>query len=225
MVIFTLFIFTVLAFVSLMMIHNLTLRTVAVVVSAAIAVSSIVLIIVNMHDHYGMKVQTKTTKTQIYSVQGQNTYGILSYQPVGTSGKEKVYIYRATDKSTKATIAKPDLKTTTSLQNIDGNVAYKVTTNKTYVYRNSFFKFLFGIADNNHELKSSHVTYQVPPTWIALSSQDGERLKTLVAGLSTQSDFIQQVQQEKEQATTDPDGAAKATVDYYKNLLATTPSK
>lgn len=220
MIIFILFIFVILAFVSLMMIQDMRKRIIAVAVSFLIVITSVVLIIANMHDHFGMKVQTTTTKQQIYSVQGQNIYGVLSYQQVGTSGKEKVFIYRDTSTSTTPTVAKPDLKTKTAIQNVQGNQAFKVTTSKNYVYRNGFYKFMFAISGNNHDLKARQVTYQVPLTWLALSSQDGERLKSIVSGMANQADFIQWFQQVKSQSQTDPDGAAQTAVSYYQNLLA-----
>lgn len=89
MIIFILFIFVILAFVSLMMIQDPKKRILAVAGSMFVVVASVLLVIGNMHDHFGMKVKTTTTKQQIYSVQGQNTYGMLSFQTVGTSGKEK----------------------------------------------------------------------------------------------------------------------------------------
>ncbi|MFC4761254.1 DUF4811 domain-containing protein [Fructobacillus durionis] len=220
MIIILFILFVILAFLSLMLIKNRAVRVISTLVSFVLVALSIVLIVANAHDHYGMDVKAKTAKTQIYSAQDQNTYGVLAYQPVGTSGREKAFVYKAKADAKKTTVAKPDLKTSTQIQNVDGNQAFQVTTTKEYVYKNDFYKFLFGWAGNNHDVKSKVVTYQVPATWIALSAQDGAKLKAVLSAKVSDPDFISWMKQNKETAATDPDQAARDAVSYYKNILA-----
>ncbi|MCK8617496.1 DUF4811 domain-containing protein [Fructobacillus sp. M158] len=220
MIIILLILFVILAFLSIMLIKETKVRWVATIASFIAVALCLVFITGNAHDHWGMKVKTVTKKAQIYSAQDQNTYGVLAYQPVGTSGKEKAFVYKATVAAKDATVAKPDLKTTTAIQDIDGNQAFQVTTTKEYVYDNGFYQFLFGWAGNNHDVKSKLVTYQVPATWIALSTQDGAKLKAILAQKMGDADFISWIQENKQTAADDPDQAAKDAVSYYKNVLA-----
>ncbi|MDF7637532.1 DUF4811 domain-containing protein [Leuconostocaceae bacterium ESL0958] len=219
MIIFLIFIFLVLTFISWMLISKGSLRYPLTLIFAALTVVSIAGVIANMHEHYGMEVQTKTTKKEIYSAQGQNNYGILSYQQIGTSGKEKVYVYRASADAQKPVTAKPDLQTSTKIENIDGNKAYQVTKAQRYVYKNNFYKFMFGIAGNNYDLKHRDVSYQLPANWLAMSVQDGMKLQSLVKEKMQDPDFASQLQASKQMAAEDPDEAGRQTVALYKQLL------
>lgn len=220
MIIILLILFVILAFFAIMLVKDAKLRWLYTALSFAAVAFCLVLITGNAHDHWGMKVKTTTKKVQIYSAQDQNTYGVLAYQPVGTSGREKAFVYKASTTAKEATVAKPDLKTKTAIQDIDGNQAFQVTKTKEYIYDNGFYQFLFGWAGNNHEVKSKQVTYQVPATWIALSTQDGAKLKAILAQKMGDADFISWIQQNKQEAADDPDQAAKDAVSYYKNALA-----
>lgn len=219
MIIVLLILFVVLAFLSIMLIKDRKLRISATLLSFLAVAASLVLITGNAHDHWGMKVKTTTNKVQIYSAQGQNTYGVLAYQAVGTSGREKAYVYKAAANSLKATVAKPDLKTSTAIEHIDGNQAFQVTKTKEYVYENGFYQFLFGWAGNNHDVKSKVVTYQVPGTWIALLAQDGVKLKAMLVAKMQDADFVSWIQQNKQEAEENPDQAARDAVTYYQNML------
>lgn len=221
MIIVLLILFVILAFLSIMLVKDSKVRIAATVVSFIAVAGSLVLITGNAHDHWGMKVKTVTTKVQIYSAQDQNTYGVLAYQPIGTSGREKAYVYKAQANSLKTTVAKPDLKTTTSIEHVDGNQAFQVTRAKEYVYDNGFYQFLFGWAGNNHEVKSKVVTYQVPSTWIALSAEEGAKLKSILAAKTAakDADFISFIQQNKQEAVDNPEQAARDAVAYYQNVL------
>ncbi|MBS9335159.1 DUF4811 domain-containing protein [Fructobacillus sp. M1-13] len=220
MIIFLLILFVILAFLSIMLIKEMKVRVLATVLSFAMVALSLVLLTGNAHEHWGMKVKTTTEKSQIYSAQDQNTYGVLAYQQLGTSGKEKVFVYKNKQDAKDTTVKKPDLQTTTKIQDIAGNQAFEQTTTKEYVYENGFYQFLFGIAGNNHDVKSKTVIYQVPETWIAMSTADGAKLKAALAQKMGDAEFISWIQQNKQMAAEDPDAAARDAVATYKNILA-----
>ncbi|MBS9338686.1 DUF4811 domain-containing protein [Fructobacillus sp. M2-14] len=220
MIIFLLVLFVVLAFLSLMLIQDKKKRLIATIASFVMVAVSLLLITANMHDHFGMKVQEKTQKTQIYSAQ-ENTYGVLAYQNLGKSGKEKVFIYKKNAADKKTTVAKPDLKTTTNIEHIDGNQAFQITKKKVYVYENGFYSFLFGLSGNGNDVKEKQVTYQVPSTWLALSMEDGAKLKAVLSQMAGSEDFISWIQANKQKAQENPDEAATDAVSYYQNILNT----
>lgn len=220
MIIFLLVLFVILAFLSMMLIQDKKKRLVATFASFVMVALSLVLITANMNNHFGMKVQEKTDKTQIYSAQ-ENTYGVLAYQNLGKSGREKVFIYKKAASDKETTIAKPDLKTKTAIEHIDGNQAFQITKKKVYVYENGFYSFLFGLAGNNNEVKEKQVTYQVPATWLALSMEDGAKLKAILLQMAGSEDFISWIQGNKQKAQENPDEAATDAVAYYQNILST----
>ncbi|MDF7627093.1 DUF4811 domain-containing protein [Lactobacillaceae bacterium L1_55_11] len=221
MIIVILVIFTILAFLALMMIKPMVWRVLGTVIGLLGMVASVALITANMHDHYGMKTVTTTTTRQIYSATNSQGYGVLLYQNLGTDGQEKIYIYRDQTTSNKPKAVTPDLNMISSQKTIDGDKAYRKDTKTSYVYKNSFYKFLFGIADNNHETKSQRVVYEIPDTWIVLSTQQA---KTLQAKLTPKTDeekqaFAEQQQEFQATAQSDPDEAARNQVDNIKSIL------
>ncbi|CAK8054344.1 DUF4811 domain-containing protein [Eupransor demetentiae] len=192
MIILLLLIFVIFAFYTILYLEKPLWRILGGVIGFAGIIASVALITANMHDHFGMKTETVTSKTQIYSAAStasSDDYGVLLYQPLGTNGKENVYIYRSQKNSLQPKPTEPDLKTTTKRQSISGEKAYLYTKTTRYVYKNGFWSFLFGWADNNKEIKTRTQTYQIPDNWIALSTAQAKQLqKKLKADPSSASD-------------------------------------
>lgn len=223
MIIIILALFAVLAFWSNMTIKTAVVRYATTSLMFIGLMISVVAMVANMHDHFGMKTVTTTTKTQIYSAgSAQQTFGVLLYQSVGTAGKENVYIYKATPTAEKTTLAKPDLKTTSSRVAVSGNRAYKVVQRTRYVYRNNGYKFLFGWADNNQQLKHRHVIYQVPATWVAMTPDQAKSLSAKLAPKTPEAQASAAAQQAQlaALAKSDPDKAAALQVAQIKKVLA-----
>ncbi|MDI6552976.1 DUF4811 domain-containing protein [Leuconostoc falkenbergense] len=222
MIILLIALFAILAFVANMMITNRGVRIVTTVIMFAGLILSVAGVAANMNAHYGMKEVTTTTKKQIYTAgTASQGFGLLLYQSVGTNGAENVYVYRATDSAKKTTVAKPSLKTSSRMSNISGNKAYKITKTTRYVYKNATMRLMFGIGGNNHQLKNKHVIYQVPSTWVALTTTQA---KSLQSKMTPKTDAEKQAlaQQQAQLATlakTDPDKAAQLQVAAVKKAL------
>ncbi|TYC46360.1 DUF4811 domain-containing protein [Leuconostoc litchii] len=222
MIILIMAIFAILAFLANMMLENRIIRITTTAVMFVGLIISVIGIIANMHDHYGMKQVTTTEKKQIYTAGGANQgFGILLYQGIGSNGEENVYIYKHSAKTTKNYVAKPNLKTTSSRQSISGNKAYKITKTTRWVYKNNTYKLLFGIADNNKTVKHRHTTYQVPETWVALTTTQA---KSLSAKMAPKNDAEKIAAAEKQKqlsalAQTNPDKAAQLQVQAIKAAL------
>lgn len=221
MIVVLLFLFVVFAFVSIMMFKNKLARIVGTIVGIGGVVLSVGLITANMSQHFGMKTEVKTTKTQIYSASNTKGYGVLLYQAVGTNGKENVYIFRHALDAKQPTVVKPDLKTSTERTTISGDKAYQVTKDTRYVYKNDFWKFMFNIADNDGELKQRSVSYQLPDNWLAMTTQQAKELQ---AKLTPKTDeekaaFAQKQKAIAEMTQNDPQAAAKLQIQQIKSVL------
>ncbi|MFT8673884.1 DUF4811 domain-containing protein [Leuconostoc mesenteroides] len=222
MIILIMAVFALLGFLANMMLENRAIRLLTALIMFIGLIISVIGIVANMHDHYGMKAVTTTKKRQIYTAGDANQgFGMLLYQGVGTNGKENVYIYKTSSDAKKTFVAKPDLKTTSRRESIAGNKAYKVTKTTRWVYKNNTYKLLFGIADNNKSLKHRRTIYQVPSTWIALTTTQA---KSLSAKMTPKTDAekaaaAEQQKQLAELAQKDPDKAAQTQVKAVKAAL------
>lgn len=222
MIILIMALFAAVAFFGNMMIKSSPLRYLVTVLMFAGLIASVVAIVANMHDHYGMETETTTQKTQIFSAGSeQQSFGVLLYQTVGTSGKENAYIYKQVNTDKKVTISKPDLNTTSERENISGNKAYRVVETTRYVYKSDWYRLFFGIADNNRELKSKHVIYQVPDTWVAMTTKQAKSLPSKLAPKNDDEKAVVAAQQQQlaALAKTDPDKAATLQVQQVKKIL------
>lgn len=221
MIIIIMAVFAVLAFFANMMIKPKGLRLTVTVVMFAGLVLSVVGIVANMHDHYGMTEEKKIVKKEIHSAgPSEQGFGLLLYQGVGTNGTENVYIYKNTKDATKNTVAKPDLHTTSDRAAINGTKAYKVTTTTRYVYQSSGWKLLFGIVGNNNQLKHRHVVYQIPNTWVALTTEQAQSLQSKMAPKTDKEKMIAAEQQKQLAALAqkDPNKAAMMQVQQIKEI-------
>ena len=114
-----------------------------------IFIVSLSLVTLSVTHHVGMKQEVITKKTELQSSVSQSQIPILLYQGLG-NGTEKVYLYR-TEKQQKKPKATSTEKVKNVVKTIDGTNAYLTNKKKQWVYKNSFYQFLFNIADNNHE--------------------------------------------------------------------------
>ena len=140
-------------------------------------------LIANDTYHMGMKVQkTTTVKPLVSSVDGQMP--ILLYQPLGTSGQQKIYLYK-----TKTTQKKPQAIKTKNMSAKTTTTTTKpqvVISEQRYVYKNSLSKLLFGILGNNNELKHRSYTFKVGSDWYILSVKQAQKLGKAMADKNTQ---------------------------------------
>ena len=76
-----------------MMLENRVIRLLTALIMFIGLIISVIGIVANMHDHYGMKAVTTTKTANLYSEGDANQgFGMLLYQGVGTNGK-KMFIF------------------------------------------------------------------------------------------------------------------------------------
>lgn len=143
-----------------------------------IFIASLALVTLNVTHHLGMKQEVITKKTEIQSSVPQSQMPILLYQGLG-NGREKVYLYR-----TDANQKKPKATSTDKVKNIvkttENTKATLINKKKQWVYKNSFYQFIFNIADNNHEYIKQTNEFYLPASWVTLSVKQAKSLEEQV---------------------------------------------
>lgn len=233
MIIVLLVVFAVAAFLSAFLIQRQWLRWSITTLMFAGLIGSVVGMVANAHNHFGMVQQTRTTRQEIFTAgDAQQGFGMLLYENIGTDGQSKAYIYRAAADAQKPTVS-PNMRQDMTLeetlaavkisghhQSIAGERAFVVTKKTTYVYEDEWAKILFGIADNQQEIVSVDQTFEVPASWIVLSTQQAKTLQANQAQLTKQmqadparAQALARLQQ------TNPQRASEMQVEAIKRFL------
>ncbi|UQS83676.1 DUF4811 domain-containing protein [Bombilactobacillus thymidiniphilus] len=172
-----------------LLISNSTLRWICGLLSTGALLVSVLLLCLNMQQHYGMKQQTVTTKEkQIYSAGVANSpVNMLLAQRLGKSANNYVLVYRDQAKDKKpATHFMPNKKKIVSAVKKRAHyqlVATKSTkattqTKSTYwVYKNKTMEKLFDLNNSKRILIKQRTVVKVPKdTWVILSAQQAKSL-------------------------------------------------
>lgn len=174
MIIF-LVIISVLLFAFTFIFAKSTWQYVLTVLFGIIFLGSVTLMEMNYSHHFGMEKETTTKTSPLVSSADANGLNILLYQPLGT-GNEKVYLYK-----TKTTQEKVSQTGTDHVKNIvsktEKNDEASLETKTTrWVYKDSFYKLLFGISGNNNQYDSRKNTFYIPTDWLELSTDQAKEL-------------------------------------------------
>lgn len=156
-------------------------------ISGLIFVGSTLMITANFHEHWGMK-QVTTTKTQkIYSTSSQMQLAL--YQPVGTSGKDNVYIYQTKPRQKTPQHTQANEFTTNRLVWTDSDQASLTVKETRWRFKNDFYKVLFAGSKMDGNLVSRTNTFRYPKTFVKISVRQAQALKSpaVQAQLKTQA--------------------------------------
>ena len=148
-------------------------------ISGLIFVGSTLMITANFHEHWGMK-QVTTTKTQkIYSTSSQMQLAL--YQPVGTSGKDNVYIYQTKPRQKTPQHTQANEFTTNRLVWTDSDQATLTVKETRWRFKNDFYKVLFAGSKMDGNLVSRTNTFRYPNTFVKISVKQAQALKSPAA--------------------------------------------
>lgn len=148
-------------------------------ISGLIFVGSTLMITANFHEHWGMK-QVTTTKTQkIYSTSSQMQLAL--YQPVGTSGKDNVYIYQTKPRQKTPQHTQANEFTTNRLIWTDSDQATLTVKETRWRFKNDFYKVLFAGSKMDRKLVSRTNTFRYPKTFVKISVKQAQALKSPAA--------------------------------------------
>ncbi len=179
MIIFVAVILAIALFISMVSISKPLLRNLTSLIIAILFALSLSLIVLNDRDHFGMKKITTTQTADLISVSPSKQLKMLLYQNVGTSGKNRVYIYKTQATQKKPTTTNPDPTHTTNKIKVTTQSPRIVTKTTRWVYKNDAYKLWFGIAGNNHKLIQHKNTFEINNDWLTLSSVQAKKLQHL----------------------------------------------
>lgn len=179
MIIFVAVILAIALFISMVSISKPLLRNLTSLIIAILFALSLSLIVLNDRDHFGMKKITTTQTADLISVSPSKQLKMLLYQNVGTSGKNRVYIYKTQATQKKPTTTNPDPTHTTNKIKVTAQSPRIVTKTTRWVYKNDAYKLWFGIAGNNHKLIQHKNTFEINNDWLTLSSVQAKKLQSL----------------------------------------------
>lgn len=170
-------------FVSIMFAPNMRTRWILGLITGLIFVGSTVIITANFHDHWGMK-RITTTKTQkIYSASSQ--IQLILYQPVGTSGKDNVYIYQTKPRQKTPQHTQANEFTTNRLVWTDSDQATLTVKETRWRFKNDFYKVLFAGSKMDGKLVSRTNTFRYPKTFVKISVKQAQALKKQAQALKS----------------------------------------
>lgn len=170
-------------FVSIMFAPNMRTRWILGLITGLIFVGSTVMITANFHDHWGMK-RITTTKTQkIYSASSQMQ--LILYQPVGTSGKDNIYIYQTKPRQKTPQHTQANEFTTNRLVWTDSDQATLTVKETRWRFKNDFYKVLFAGSKMDGNLVSRTNTFRYPKTFVKISVKQAQALKKQAQALKS----------------------------------------
>lgn len=179
MIIYLLVLAVVCLFISMALIPKALPRIITSFLFAIIIVGSMVAMVSNDREHFGMKKVTEETSSKIYSPSPSKQMPMILYQNIGTKGTERVYIYKKTEDQKKPGHT-PINNTSNVVKNSNNEDAKLVTKTTRWVYKSNAYKFWFGIAGNNHKLINRHNIFYIPKDWQSFSTTQAAKLQKLV---------------------------------------------
>ncbi|MGM9906848.1 DUF4811 domain-containing protein [Limosilactobacillus sp.] len=195
MVIILTFFGAILFFLSVMFIHQRGLRIVLATITGLIFVGSTALMTLNYSHHFGMHKVTTTTTQRIYPVNAQMPLAL--YQPVGTSGKDDVYIYKTSPKQAKPQHTQANEYTHSQVKWKKAGNPRLVTTTTRWRYKSDFYRLLYAWSGMDNTLVKRTNTLEYPRTYVLLTTKQAKQLQAKAqsaAGQQAQATARQQGQ-------------------------------
>ncbi len=161
--------------------NNKVLHVSTSIVFAVLFILSTFFITINFHNHYGMHKVSHETSTKLVS-SADKGMDMLLYQPIGTSGKDKVVIYRTDEKATKPSHTGTN-KVTNEIITTNDSKAKLVTKTVKYEYNSSSNRLWFGLAQKPTLVRTYNYFY-VPKSWMVLTVNQAKQLPTIIKEIS-----------------------------------------
>lgn len=177
MVIILTFLGAICFFLCMMFISQRQLRAILATVAGIIFIGSTALMTLNYSHHLGMHKVTTTQTQQIYSA--ADPMPVAIYQPVGTNGKDNVYIYKTSKKQAKPSHTQANEYTHSKIKFTNRTTAQLVTTETRWQYKNDFYKFLFAWSGMDGSLVKRTNTLEYPKAYVKLTTQQAQKLAKL----------------------------------------------
>lgn len=206
---------SVLFFMSFVLIKSGMRRFITASGLLVILMLSVVGLIANDQHNFGMKKVTTSKSVAIKPMVAskQLPVKIVLYQPVGTSGKDNVYLYKTIDN--KKVNTQTDGKTTNKVKLTNVKQANLTVKTTKYVYTNKVTKWLFKL-DNKKQIVKRENKFNLPKNnWVELSVQQAKQLQKTAAKSQTKASQAAQ----KTAATAYVTGKVKAAIAQKPSLM------
>ncbi|WP_125982022.1 DUF4811 domain-containing protein [Loigolactobacillus iwatensis] len=125
--------------------------------------------------HFGMHEVTSTRKRTLLSSTPAGKMNLLLYQPLGTNGTEKIYLYRTNSKQTKPTPTST-VRTSHTVKKGQNEAQVSIATTR-WVYQNQLMRALFSITGENNQFQRRHYTFKLTNDWRTLSTTEAQKLQ------------------------------------------------
>lgn len=176
MIVITLVICVILAFVFYVYLSNRVLANSLTALAIIGLLTSIFFMVKNDHDHYGLQNVTTTSTQKIYSASPSKQLPMMIYQPIGSANKHQVYVYKtsANAKKTSHTAAKVTTKNVIKRTTGDNRIVTKKVHRE---YKNELYRFWFGLSGNGHKYVKETNTIYLNKNWTVLSATQAKQLQ------------------------------------------------
>lgn len=185
MIILVMIVFALATFLSWFMIKNSMLSKVLGSIFIILLAATVAITTLNFTQHFGMKTETKTTVKQVYSASPASPANTLITKRIGTKANNYVLIYRNDDDAKKATTHgipdTSDISKAVKIKHIyriaDVKKATVKTTTTRWIWKNDFWRILFGVGGQGNELKKQTSVVTVPKkTWVVMTANQAKAL-------------------------------------------------
>ncbi|PCS00896.1 DUF4811 domain-containing protein [Lactococcus fujiensis] len=237
MIIIILAILVLLTFYSFIFIENKTVRWVAGIISFVLLLTTVIGLTYQITDKWAMKEVTSAKTKEIYTAGETNApYGMMIKAEIGKDTNNYVLVYRNDEKSKKPdSNFVPDqnhiietLKKTATYKIAAVKTASVTTTTTRRVFKNDFWKLIFGVGGEQNELVKQHSVVTVPKdTWLVLTQDQVKKLTEEAPAMQAKMEAALKADPEKAMQMaalqkSDPVAYAKLQVEQIKQLLGIT---
>lgn len=178
MVIILLAVFAILTFISWIKIENVPARVTSGLISGGLLLATVLMLVANFNNHFGMEKVTKTETKTIYSAGGSKVpAGMMIAQALGTKSNNYVMIYADKENAKPTAHFVPNkkhiveaVKKTATYKLIDADKATVTTKTTRLEWQNDFFKLMFGFGGEGHSLYKQQTVVKLPKdTWVVMT--------------------------------------------------------
>lgn len=166
-------------FLASMFTHRL--RSLWVALAGIIFIGSTAIVTLNYSHHFGMKQVTTSSSSVIYSATSKQGMPVILYQPVGTSGRDDVYLYNESPDQKKPSHTAANEQTRNYLQYTNGDQVRLTTKETRWQYRSSWDHFLFAGSGMDGKLVKRTNTFYYPRYYVKATPKQIKRLAAQMA--------------------------------------------
>ena len=178
MVILIMFIAAVAMFAAIMFMTNRGQQILWTTIFGILFVGSTAMMTLNYSHHFGMHQVTTTTTKKIYPA-SNSPMPLALYQPVGTSGRDDVYIYNTHARQKTPNHTQANEYTTSKIKWTNRTTPRLTTTETRWRYNNRFFATMYMWSGMDGTLVKRTNTLEYPKTYVKMTVKQANQLKKL----------------------------------------------